>query len=336
MPKRVLKSLYSRKSKIAKRMAERRSQETAKETAARQAQDRERIARRRAQETADETASRQARDRERIARRRAQETAGETAATQKGNLGRMTKRRVKELVAEIAARREQSREYQAQRRVAAAEWRPRMYFKTANDYDPNHDYESESAYDVGKRSIECDFCRTKRYPNEKAGLCCDNGKVELQPLRESPPPLNVLLQGNIEESKNFLTNIRKYNNVFQMTSFGAGTIITEPGYQTLGETSVEYEMSVTDAVMEVLEIKVEPFYDDEQNALLNMELMENEEKNITSSSATVEALSLCKGASHAVHRSVVPEEGQENNCVEVTRKTENTLVKVKTEPPGEL
>ncbi|XP_022250829.1 stress response protein NST1-like isoform X3 [Limulus polyphemus] len=287
MPKRVLKSLYSRKSKIAKRMAERRSQETAKETAARQAQDRERIARRRAQETADETASRQARDRERIARRRAQETADETAARQARDRERKARRRAQETAEETAARQARDRERIARRRAQE------KADETAARQEGNRD-------------------------------------------REQPPPLNVLLQGNNDESISFLTNIRKYNSVFQMSSFGAGTGIPDPGYKTLGETSVEYEMSVTDAVMEVLEIKVEPFYDDEQNALLNMELMENEEKNITSSSATVEALSLCKGASHAVHRSVVPEEGQENNCVEVTRKTENTLVKVKTEPPGEL
>jgi len=28
-----------------------------------------------------------------------------------------------------------------------------MSFKEAHDYDPNHDYESESAYDVGRRSV---------------------------------------------------------------------------------------------------------------------------------------------------------------------------------------
>ncbi|XP_013790810.1 uncharacterized protein LOC106474664 [Limulus polyphemus] len=83
-------------------------------------------------------------------------------------------------------------------------------------------------------------------------------------------------------------------------------------------------MSVTDAVMEVLEIKMEPFYDEEQqNALLNMELMENEEKTITSSSTTGESSFLCKGGSCAVHESVVAEEGEENNCGEVIQKTEN-------------
>ncbi|XP_022250825.1 uncharacterized protein LOC106467023 [Limulus polyphemus] len=96
--------------------------------------------------------------------------------------------------------------------------------------------------------------------------------------------------------------------------------------------SVEYEMSE----MEVLEIKVEPIFDEEQNALLDIKLMENEDKTIISPSTTVKALSLCKGASHAAHRSVVAEEEQENNCGEVTGKTENTIVKVKTEPPGDL
>ena len=64
----------------------------------------------------------------------------------------MTTRRAQESVAEIATRK-QDREYQAQRSVAAAECRSIMSFKEAHDYDPNHDYESESAYDVGRRSV---------------------------------------------------------------------------------------------------------------------------------------------------------------------------------------
>ena len=65
----------------------------------------------------------------------------------------MTTRRAQESVAEIATRK-QDREYQAQISVAAAEWRSIMSFKEAYDnYDSNHDYESESAYDVGRRSV---------------------------------------------------------------------------------------------------------------------------------------------------------------------------------------
>ncbi|XP_076321467.1 uncharacterized protein LOC143230978 isoform X2 [Tachypleus tridentatus] len=120
-----------------------------------------------------------------------------------------------------------------------------------------------------------------------------------------------------------------------------GSVVAEGGQENncgevtgKTEASGECEMNVSDAVMEVLEIKMEPFYDEEQqNALLNLELTENEEKTITPSSATVEALSLCDRGSHAVCGSVVAKGGQENNCSEVTGKTENTLVKVKTEPP---
>lgn len=55
------------------------------------------------------------------------------------------------------------------------------------------------------------------------------GKVKLTPLTPPPEPLKTLLSGETPESNYFLNNIQKYNQCFQMTSFGA-QVINEHGF----------------------------------------------------------------------------------------------------------
>ena len=53
-------------------------------------------------------------------------------------------------------------------------------------------------------------------------MCCASGKVKLTLLAAPPEPLKTLLTETTSESKHFfLSQIRKYNSCFQMTSFGA-------------------------------------------------------------------------------------------------------------------
>ncbi|KAF7286162.1 hypothetical protein GWI33_007124 [Rhynchophorus ferrugineus] len=56
---------------------------------------------------------------------------------------------------------------------------------------------------------------------------CVGGKVKLPQLVPSPDPLRSLVSGIGNDSKHFLANIQKYNNCFQMTSFGATHIIQD-------------------------------------------------------------------------------------------------------------
>ncbi|GFW26455.1 uncharacterized protein TNCV_1163921 [Trichonephila clavipes] len=68
-------------------------------------------------------------------------------------------------------------------------------------------------------------------------MCCAVGKIKLHPFREPPEPLKTWLAGYTTESKNFLSNIRKYNSCFQMTSFGAEIITTHfmPTFKVKGQ-----------------------------------------------------------------------------------------------------
>ena len=70
----------------------------------------------------------------------------------------------------------------------------------------------------------CPYCKALKFNGETMGMCCASGKVKLPQLAAPPEPLKTLLTGTTSESKCFfffLSNIRKYNSCFQMTSFGA-------------------------------------------------------------------------------------------------------------------
>ncbi|VDM99273.1 unnamed protein product [Onchocerca ochengi] len=66
----------------------------------------------------------------------------------------------------------------------------------------------------------------------------DQSRVILIGLHSEPPkPLKTLLAGYTDESKRFLTKIRKYNSCFQMTSFGAEIVKMEfmPTFKVKGQ-----------------------------------------------------------------------------------------------------
>ena len=55
---------------------------------------------------------------------------------------------------------------------------------------------------------------------ETESLCCLKGKVQLDVFPQPPVFMQHLYEGTDSNGKHFLTNIRKYNCAFQMTSFG--------------------------------------------------------------------------------------------------------------------
>ncbi|GBM52330.1 hypothetical protein AVEN_126406-1 [Araneus ventricosus] len=69
-------------------------------------------------------------------------------------------------------------------------------------------------------SSKCAICGALKFEAEASGLCCSNGKVSLLELPQLPEPLKSLMEGIIQNRKEFLSMIRKYNSSFQITSFG--------------------------------------------------------------------------------------------------------------------
>lgn len=89
--------------------------------------------------------------------------------------------------------------------------------------DSNIDYAAQMK--IGTMNIKCHHCKALKFRNEAAGLCCASGKVKLTPLVPPPEPLLSFVSGVGAASTHFLSNIQKYNNCFQMTSFGASKIV---------------------------------------------------------------------------------------------------------------
>ena len=77
---------------------------------------------------------------------------------------------------------------------------------------------------IGTMSSHCSNCGALKFDKETDGLCCSKGKVQLDQFPHPHPFLQHLYEGINSNSKHFLANIRKYNSVFQMTSFGCNEV----------------------------------------------------------------------------------------------------------------
>ncbi|UYV75439.1 hypothetical protein LAZ67_13000277 [Cordylochernes scorpioides] len=96
-------------------------------------------------------------------------------------------------------------------------------------YNAHIDYKADSSVDIGQMSRVCQFCSALRFKDEPLGLCCKQGRVSLPAIESPPEPIFSLLSGLHPLSKSFLLHIRRYNSIFQMTSFGARQVV-EQGY----------------------------------------------------------------------------------------------------------
>ncbi|XP_075449145.1 uncharacterized protein LOC142490614 [Ascaphus truei] len=99
-------------------------------------------------------------------------------------------------------------------------------------YNPHILYQQHPKVNIGHMDTICRYCQAKKFQHESAGMCCSNGKVQLPPLHSPPNPLLSYMSGTTSESKHFLQNIRKYNSCFQMTSFGATSIVEQIGFKS--------------------------------------------------------------------------------------------------------
>nr|XP_043614568.1 uncharacterized protein LOC122586652 [Erigeron canadensis] len=96
---------------------------------------------------------------------------------------------------------------------------------TATGVDP-------PALNFGPPSYNCPTCNAVMWYEERSkstpvsepisfSSCCQNGKILLEPLRNTPEPLKRLLDYDQAGTSTFRDNIRTYNSMFCFTSFGA-------------------------------------------------------------------------------------------------------------------
>lgn len=106
------------------------------------------------------------------------------------------------------------------------------WMKAAFQYDPTMNYRLTPQVRIGQMTKICPHCRAKKWPGEPPGMCCSNGKVKLEALREPPQTMRKLLLEDTEDGKHFRQNTWKYNMAFTMTSFGADRDLTQRGFFT--------------------------------------------------------------------------------------------------------
>ena len=94
----------------------------------------------------------------------------------------------------------------------------------------SYNFSSHPQVQIGEMNVLCLHCHALKFKNEPVGMCCSNGKINLESLCEPPEPLRSYVSGTTSISKHFLENIRKYNSCFQMTSFGATKIVGDSGF----------------------------------------------------------------------------------------------------------
>ena len=109
----------------------------------------------------------------------------------------------------------------AKRKRAEESQEQRENYRLAFRYSPVDDYSLNKCVQIGTMSKICPYCKALKFNGETMGMYCASRKVKLPQLAATPEPLKTLLTGTTSESKRFLSNIRKYNSCFQMTSFGA-------------------------------------------------------------------------------------------------------------------
>ncbi|GFT54617.1 uncharacterized protein NPIL_359641, partial [Nephila pilipes] len=170
-----------------------------------------------AHQTEEERASGNEQNRQRMAQIRAEEAAEKHAARLED--ARLRVRQSRSATSNVL--RSQQREHNmlqmAERRQQGKAYQP--YNRLAFRYNLGEDYSLSRHVLIVTMTVVCPYCKALKFRGETKGMCCAAGKIKLPQFREPPEPLKTLLAGYTAESKHFLSNIRKYNSCFQMTSF---------------------------------------------------------------------------------------------------------------------
>ncbi|XP_059221537.1 uncharacterized protein LOC131996104 [Stomoxys calcitrans] len=191
-----------------------RDEESSTEREARLSQLRERNRTARERESSMEREARRSQDRVRRRVQRARESSVDHEARLSQNRNRIQRTRES---AQTHSNAEQNGQPISHR------WVNKEY--SAMNYDPLICYKDDRIVSIGTMSVVCEYCLALKFKDESKGLCCLQGKVKLEEILPPPEPLHSLLTGDHPKSKQFIRNIRRYNNAFQMTSFKSKQVV---------------------------------------------------------------------------------------------------------------
>lgn len=210
-------------------MAATRANETTRQRQQRIDEQRERQATIRANESQEERQLRRDTERARQETNRALATADERQLRRDTERARQVSRR------ENASQEEQQQIRDADIQRLRAPHRTKELARGAFNYDKDFKYHEHEKVKIGTiHDVVCKWCSAHKFKGETEGMCCGNGKVDLDPLRTPPEPLKSLLDGDTH----FRKNCRAYNSTFQMTSLGAKEVRESgfmPTYRVQGQ-----------------------------------------------------------------------------------------------------
>jgi len=87
-----------------------------------------------------------------------------------------------------------------------------------------------TSHDLGRLDIRCTSCDAQHWRAESLASrgvqggeasfesCCKKGKVQIEPMRALPEPLNALMSGGDTQSRSFREGLRRWNSIFAFTS----------------------------------------------------------------------------------------------------------------------
>ena len=165
-------------------------------------------------------AKRLAADRESKKRKRAEESQEQHENRLAADRESKKRKRAEESQQQLEIRLASQREITKRKRAEESQEQPEN-FRLPFRYNPVDDYSLSRFVKIRTMSKLFPYCKALKLYGETMGMCCASGKVKLPLLAAPQEPLKTLLTRTTSESKRFLSQIRKYNSCFQMTSFGA-------------------------------------------------------------------------------------------------------------------
>ncbi|XP_059168222.1 uncharacterized protein LOC131950184 [Physella acuta] len=236
---RLQRVLERRKSEIAteteeersqrlQRVLERRKSEIATETEEERSQRLQRVLERRKSEIATETEEERLNRLKDMAVRTKNKTMNETGEERSERLKNMSIRNKNRITTETDTNRYKRLKDQTERnkKMLLSETEQQQLQMTTPRTTIARTHRPLSA-DVGHMDKICAHCRAYRFHGETANFCCMSGKVNMANLPPLPHELQRLFSSNQPDAREFRKNIRQYNCLFQMTSFGGKEVFSQ-------------------------------------------------------------------------------------------------------------
>ncbi|XP_059156649.1 uncharacterized protein LOC131941421 [Physella acuta] len=236
---RLQRVLERRKSEIAteteeersqrlQRVLERRKSEIATETEEERSQRLQRVLERRKSEIATETEEERLNRLKDMAVRTKNKTMNETGEERSERLKDMSLRNKNRITTETDTNRYKRLKDQTERnkKMLLSETVQQQLQMTTPRTTITRTHRPLSA-DVGHMDKICAHCRAYRLHGETANFCCMSGKVNMANLPPLPHELQRLFSSDQPDAREFRKNIRQYNCLFQMTSFGGKEVFSQ-------------------------------------------------------------------------------------------------------------